>query len=523
LGQALPPHVAVSNTTVSSAVAVRPSPLLTPFPLALAQARPVVAGPNLYEPSRVNKALSTIDQALVRSLPWERREQTARATSALLSLSPAERKSLVNLLATRPGADGKPTQLAALLDRALEPSVGLYDTKQLSPEQNKVIGSLVAGQDKVNLRRLFFSLPHREDGVREQPDKFQAAFAKAVASRGNDDQKLWLLQGLSADAIKGKNGTAARAIAQVMSSMDNDAVRSQAITWLGRVGMDAVVTQTLSAAKPAAKWARDSGHATPDLELFKSLASSLAKSKNAREKASFITACKKGLATLSQRNILGLLLQRPALSEVTRAMSSVIGSDVNGVIENTLAQNATDGVAGGAESLKQYVAAVLDAGRGKDLGATTLSLQRGNRLDQQPTTYLSQKEARAGQDPSYVRARVMGEWLGIIGSATQGRIASRDSNCAWASLLFSGLTDVSKEGISARFPAFKTPGGIGSAALKTAVNSAILSWRNEAARSDRDFSLNLYLAAIPKHSNGVAVTAEWTTTMRAARNDMLTR
>jgi hypothetical protein len=114
-----------------------------------------------------------------------------------------------------------------------------------------------------------------------------------------------------------------------------------------------------------------------------------------------------------------------------------------------------------------------------------------------------------------VRAAVMGDWLGLVGSAIQSRISDRDQQAAYASMMFTGSIDVMKELAGTAFPALKLPVALGAAVLKPAINRSLLDWRTSLARKDREFVRNLYEAALPRHPSGVEARGDWVTTMNA--------
>ncbi len=176
-------------------------------------------------------------------------------------------------------------------------------------------------------------------------------------------------------------------------------------------------------------------------------------------------------------------------------------------------QNTSGGASGGPAALRIFSQALLDSGRGEVLGAITLRLQRGQDLTQDPMAYLGERQSRSGEAPTYSRARALGGWLGVVGSAIQARINQRDSNAAYSSLIFTGSIDVMKELASAAMPKFKVVFGVLAPALKTAVNLGLFDWRNEATRTDRSFAQSLLEGALPKHRNGVEATAPWTETL----------
>jgi hypothetical protein len=180
-----------------------------------------------------------------------------------------------------------------------------------------------------------------------------------------------------------------------------------------------------------------------------------------------------------------------------------------------LAQNGSEGRSDGRAALKAYASELLESRQGAHIAAVTVSLQRDNTLATDPMSHLGSTQARHGEPAQHHRARVMGEWLGIVGSAVQTRIGSRDANAAMTSLVFTGTVDTLKELAGAFFPALRLPIGLLAAAVKPGVNATLLQWRTALAREDRGFTQNLFEGALPHHANGVPATAPWVTTLNA--------
>lgn len=256
--------------------------------------------------------------------------------------------------------------------------------------------------------------------------------------------------------------------------------------------------------------------AAVDLQLYEQTAASVARSSNAVDKAAFAAATGPVFSRL-ETSLEGQH-RDDVLARLAGAMSVVIGSDVEGVVENTMPQTDFQGGRSGRDALKAYAGALLDGGQGAHLGVITLSLRRGNDLSEDPMTRLSAVPARTGEPQAYANARLMGDWLGITASAVQSRISSRDENAIYGVLLFSASIDVTKALAGSAFPVRKLPSSLLSAAAKPAVNGAVLSWRTALARTDREFSQSLYEAALPRHKSGVEAMGPWVTTMNAHVN-----
>jgi hypothetical protein len=429
------------------------------------------------------------------------------------TLTPREKQSLVSAMATTESSN------TSLLDRWIDETStpGIAACGPMPDEARQALfGTLVSGQDGTNLEHLFRAARSQTapESI-EQPA--QDEFLDALAMHGTREQSAALAQRLL-EAARSGDAQAARGVAELLAAAPDSAALQDLLDKMDRPTMDAVVAST------AAPESYVTGNAfggttvdsSVDLGLYEQMAASVARSGNAVDKAAFAAATAPVFDRL--KSSLDGEHQESAVASVAAALSLVIGSDVEGVIENTLLQNDSQGGSSGRDALKAYAGALLDGGQGAHLGAITLSLQRGNDLSQDPMARMSALEVRSGEEPAYANARLMGDWLGITASAIQSRISSRDQNAAYGVFLFSGGADVMKELAGNAFPALKLPSSLLTIATKTAVNGAVLSWRNALARTDREFSQSLYEAALPRHASGVEATGPWVTTMNAHFN-----
>ena len=462
-----------------------------------------------YQATKVNAAYAKVNAIFDQPVVWK--NDLVAISATFERLGPPERQSLVNLMA-RQSDRGHLPLLTRWLSRATHLSVAAFDGLD---EKGRVHlwKQLVVGQDKANLARIFHATSQPSSPSIKDGEYHQMQFAQAVAASGSAQQKFDFVSALhpnaAARATDPSTNRSARAIAVVMATMTDPTQISACVRTLGRKGMDAVVAASL----PMRDAGSVPGFESLDTGLFRRLASAMSRSSNAREKAAFVSASGPILELLNNTAI-GPNRNRKQLGEVSRAISTVIGTDTTGVIENVMLQSTSENRSSGSAALKAYARAALDSGNGTDLGAITMQLQRGNDLEADPMAYLGKPESRSGEQPTYARARIMGGWLGLVGSAVQTRINKRDSNAAYSSLLFTGSVDVMKEVVGARFPAFKVAASLAAPALKTAINLGLLNWRNEATRSDRSFAQGLIEGALPRHRNGVESTADWTQTMK---------
>jgi hypothetical protein len=478
-----------------------------------------LGGPSdVYHPTRVNATVAFVKGVLNGGTVWQ--SQVQDFSQRMAKLSPQESAATVNLLSRMQVRNSNALDL--MVGEVTMRGVGAYGG--LNPAQRSSLWrALVPGQDKANLARIFSAASnHNSDASKGQ--FFQQEFAAAIAERGTVDQKQSFVSSMTGAAIAG-NTSAARAVAVVVASLKDAGQFSAALTGLGRRGVDAMVAATVG--KTNNRIVADApdrrNSMRLDTALYRTLAAGFQRSNNAREKAGFISASGAVLRQIAAAPMDGST-KRQVLKESASAMSAVIGTDVSGVIENTLLQRAgAAGASSGRDSLKAYSMALLDSGQASHLGAITMSLQRGNSLASDPMAYLGRRESRSGEAPAFANARVMGEWVGLVGSAVQTRVSERDKNAAFASLIFTGSVDVIKEGVGAVFPAFKLPAALIAAGLKPAINAGILNWRNELASKDRDFSRNFYEAALPRHKSGVEATAEWVPTLNSAFSSSVLR
>ena len=466
-----------------------------------------------YQPTRVNAAFAQVKRVLEQPIVWK--SDLINVTNLLDDMSGAEKQSLVNLLATRTTSRNKLSMLALLLNRAVDHQIGEFDGLGETGRKSRqsFLQKLVPGQDKANLARIFFSFDDRKHPSLKETQASAMQYAKAVADTGSAQQKVDFVSALrthattwTADPARNKSG---RAIAEVMASMTDTKQISACLKILGREGMDAVVRSSV----PLRDASATPGQEEVDTQLFTRLATAVSRLGNAREKAAFVAASGSLLDGLTGQPAASL--NKKQVGELVQAISTVIGTDTTGVIENVMVQNASQRRSSGPAALQCYVRAAIDSGFGKDVGAITLQLQRGNDLQSDPAEYLGFAESRSGQAKTFVRARVMGGWLGIVGAAVQSRTTARDTNTAYASLLFSTGVDSLKEVVGARFPGFKLSAGLLAPAVKLGANAALLNFRNEAAKGDRKFALGLYEGALPR-IDGVESTAAWTVTLEAA-------
>ena len=489
--------------------------------LLVAVARPNVAAAPDYDPIKVNSAFAKIRSTFFQPRVVWKDEVTAVSTS-FERLNPTERRSLVNLLSRAPNAENH-SLLNRWLDRAMAQGVGAFDGLGEKGSM-QLCKQLVVGQDAQNLVRIFASISDHTSPAITGSEQQRMQFAQALASTGTAQQKLGWVSALKRKAVAGSmdasTNITGRAIALVMTGSTDPKLLSGFMAALGRVGMDAVVHASAPTCDMAfaERLAVSVGANMPNTGLFQKLAATMARSGNVLEKAAFVAASGKVIDDLYAKRA-----APKTLGEVSSAISAVIGTDTTAVIENVMMQNTTEGGRSGPAALKSYVQALLESGNGAaDIGAITLQLQRGNDLKQDPMKYLAQRESRSRESPTYVRARVMGGWLGLVASAVQVRTSRRDANTAYASLLFTGSIDTLKEAVGARFPSFKAAIGVTASALKTAANVSLLTWRNQAAQADRDFSQGLIEGALPRYRNGVEATAEWTLTMKAEKTRRFT-
>ena len=468
----------------------------------------VAQGTN-YRPQDINNMLSMVRRSFRDGTVWQ--SELQQIYTQVIRLSPPERRALVNLMARE--TQGSQSLLDAWLGevtmRGLGGYGGLDDTSRKT-----LLAHLVAAQDPVNLERVFHAVRNRHTGKREDTT-FQMEFIQQVSQRGTVAQRLGLLDRLSDDAVHGNRG-AGQALAEIVARLPDRATVEQALERLDRHTTDAMVAGAVTWRNEVitSQYGGVAVITHMDTRLIGQLARAVAATGNPREKAAFVAAAGALLGRLRSADIQASARDR-AISAVASAMSTVIGSDVNGVIENTLLQNDREGASSGRLALRNYATAIIDSKQGTHLGAIALSLQRGNDLGQNPMQWLSSRQTRTGEGPAYVRAAVLGDWLGLVASAIESRISDHNQRAAYASMMFSGSIDVMKELAGAAFPALKLPLALGATALKLEINRSLLDWRTSLARNDREFVRNLYEAALPRHPSGVEARGDWVTTMNA--------
>jgi len=470
------------------------------------------AGPLASSPggSEVDRAFAGIVRMFDNGVVTQSELKGAAAT--VERLAPTERRALVDLLARQTDSRGQ-AWLERWLGEVTSPGLGALDGLSAT-ERKRLFGQLIDGQSAINLVRIHDAL----DALRPAGRKVQSSqdeFAQAIARQGSADQKLEVLQSL-ATKVRAGDAVAARAMSTILGSIGDVSVMNQALRQIDRLTMDAIVAASIDhrSAITVNQLGGNAVRVTVDASRYVKLAEAISRTDNAVEKGGFVASSGQILGWLSQADI-GGEARRKAQAQVSAAMSKVIGSDVNGVIENTMLQTDYAGATSGRKALKQYARALIDTGQAAHLGAITLSLQRGNDLAQDPMQWLAAREVRGGEGPTFVRARVMGDWLGILGSAINARIGERDMAAAVGAMLFTASADSLKEVAGVAFPKFKLAISIGTAVLKQAVNGSIMAYRTNLAREDKDLARGLYEGALPRHPSGVEATGEWVTTMNA--------
>jgi hypothetical protein len=472
-----------------------------------------------YEATNINSVFVSMKETFTQPRQVWKDELTA-ISAKIERLSPAERRSLVNLLARSPDASKQTSLLSRWLNRAtaqngMGPFDGLGQTGLA-----RLWTQLVPGQDKANLVRIFGAIGSIKHPAISGAEANRMQFARAVAASGNTQQKLDFVTGLKPFALAGSKdaatSTSGRAIATVIAGTDDPKLLSAYVQTLGRQGLDVAVEASAPTREYSAAGSQSEATALEpvDTRLFQKLALTFSRSANALEKAAFVAATGNVLDNINV-NLVGPNLRRKELGELSKAISTVIGTDTNGIIENVLLQTSVYGGSNGPDALRSYIQALLDSGKGvSDAGVITQQLQRGNNLSEEPIQYLAKRESRSGQEPTFVRASVLGGWIGLVGAAVNKRSGKRDTNAALSSLIFSGTADAMKEVLGARFAGLKGALGVATPALKTSINMGLLNWRNEATKADRSFAQGLVHGAIPRYKSGVEVTAQWTQTLK---------
>lgn len=342
------------------------------------------------------------------------------------------------------------------------------------------------------------------------------AFADAVARVSPAAHKQAMAERL-ADRLTQGDRTTAEALATLMGRLHPAGV-DIILQRLDRSATDTVVRASLRVHSHTT--VLPNGHVvmqtSVDVSGYTALAQQVAQTRNAREKASFMAASGEVLRLLeSQQTPVNARSLVQARQTVAQGMTAVILSDTNGVIDNTLLQNGSPQHSNGPQALTAYARAMIDGGQGRLMGLLVLQLQRGNLMDQDPMVYLAQQSSRRGEEPNYHRARVLGQWLGIVGDAVLSRVGPRDANAVNAAILFTGATDITKELVGVLSPKAKLASALVAAVAKPVVNKAILEWRSRLANEQTSFLENLYAAAVPRHPSGVEATAPWVTTLYA--------
>ncbi len=479
-----------------------------------------------YDAAHVNKTFQQIRHTFEDGNVWK--SELEHDAQAVGQLSPDERNSLVNLMAK--DQSGSQSLLMRWMGEVTTGGIGPWGGLD-HPQIQTLWENLVQGQDPANLERLFHAAKQGESPKSIYPNAtgldieqpYQKLMAESVAKYGTGEQRVGFIGQLADNAEKG-NLSAARSIGIVLGSLHEPKQVDQALSGLNRAATDAVVSRliTVNGNIGTNMFGGTTVHEQVDARMFNDVARSVASATNAREKGGFVASAGQLMKDFD-KTMYGKEAIGQIKSTIASGMSAVIGSDINGVIDNTLLQNSREGHSNGRGALKEYASTLLDSGKGTHLGAIVLSLQRGNSLDQDPMQFLSQRQARTDDGPGYQHARVLGDWLGVVGSAVQSRISSREQNANVANMLFGVGYDSLKELVGAVFPPAKPPLGLVSIVAKPIVSTAITNWRTELARDDRSFTQSLYEAALPHHANGVEATADWVSTLNSQYRASLDR
>jgi hypothetical protein len=508
----VPPHLKTRDEIRAWAIrAVQSRSITTPLlPGPSAGALTGGAQPNTgsAQAARVNAAFRGIDRAFADG--WVLQDELRSTAESVAAASPAERRALVNLLAG--SGKGPSNLLTRWLGEVREPGLGPLgplDDKQ----RQQLMANLVPGQDSANMARIFTALRSKDDEHAVlQP--FQREYVEAVVRQGTPAQREQFLARLVA-GVKQNDADAARGIGALLARTSDPAETQRLLGWLNRPTIDAVVSAT---AAPNVTYysnetTRPATLARFDMDLFTGLMSSVARSGTAAQKGAFIAASQRAFEQVDKA--LDPLVYgrevREKKNAIASAMSVLIGSDVTGTIENALRQTGHGtSLSNGRKALKGYAEVLLDQpdNSAHHLGAITVHLQRGNRLDADPLERLARREVRGNQSAAYVNAQVLGNWLGIVSSAIQSRISSRETSATYGALMFSAVASTSKELVGT--PQAKLLAAVG----QPAVNGAVLSWTKALRRNDVEFSIAFYEAALPRTARG-ETTAEWVATMNA--------
>lgn len=465
------------------------------------------ARPGQFDPARLAQARTEAARALGGHAVWRR--DLVSLSRSVEQLTGAERQALVIRLASTPSPQG--SMLGRWIAESAAP--GMLGLGPLDARQRRgLFEQLVRDQDPENLHRIAHAA---FGGARSASGNAVATmidFARAVSRQGTVEQRLGLLVRLSDDAVRDVPGTA-RASAELFAGLRNAKEVEAAFAALGRTATDAMVAAALplDTRVTTGAFGSTTAQVRGDPTLFRRLAAASSMSANAREKASFVAAAGTVLAQ-SRRINFGAL---PTRREILAALSAVIATDVNGVIENTLLQTGRGGSSSGRATLRGYVGALLDVGLSADAGRFIVQLQRGPQANASPMEWLSVQSARSGEQPAYHRARVLGEFLGLAAAEVERRQRSRDLESATVYAMFAGGADSLKETTGIAIPQAKLPAALAAAGAKSSVAVALLSWRSQLRQDETDWVKALHETALPRHPNGVEATAPWVTTFNA--------
>jgi len=471
------------------------------------------ARPGQFDPARVARARTEAARALGAPVVWQR--DLISLSRTVGQLTGAERQALVTRLA------GTPSPRGSMLERWIAESAapGILGLGPLDARQRQgLFDQLVRDQDPASLHRI----AHAAFGGAQRSSVNAVAtmidFARAVSRQGTFEQRLGLLVRLSDDAVRAAPGTA-QASAELFAGMRNAKEVEAAFAALDRTATDAMVAGALplhlQAVPPLGTQAGGIPTAVQvrgDSTLFRRLAAASSMSANAREKASFVAAAGAVLQQSRDQITIGGL---PTRREILAALSAVIATDVNGVIENTLLQTGRGGSSSGRAALRGYTGALLDTGLSAEAGRIIVQLQRGPQANASPMAWLSVQSARNGEPPGYHRARVLGEFLGLAAAEVERRQRSRDLESATAYAMFAGGADSLKETAGTVIPSAKLPAALMAAGAKSSLAVALLSWRSQLRQDETDWVKGLHETALPRHPNGVEATAPWVTTFNA--------
>ena len=441
-----------------------------------------------------------------------RRSDLAGLTPALIRLSGSERQALVDGLAgTR---SGRVSMLEHWMSEVLSPGWGEWGALD-RPQRQALFSALVDGQDPRNLERIALAAGSRRTGLfgnGMRDPRPMVEFARAVAVHGTFEQRLGLLKRLSDDAVRGLPGSG-RAMAELFAAARTRHEVDATFAELDRPTTDAMVAAglVLDAAITTSVLGGNTTVIRGDTSLFRRMAAAASLATSATEKASFVAASGPVLEASHQMNFEGIVRRRDLLN----ALSGVIGTDVGGVIDSTLMQTARGGSSSGRKALQAYASGLLDTGLSAHAEAIVLSLQRGPDARSDPMTWLAATSARNGEAPTYHRARLLGEFLGLFAGVVESRLRERDMAAALGYAAFAGTADSVKELTTGAFPGVKVVTGVGVAGLKGIVATALLEWRATLRDDERDFARTLHEAALPRHPSGAEATAPWVTTFNA--------